>query len=303
MLPRTRSSITGLAAQIRLILASHAPAAGSGGAAADRHAFRETRSGRPGRSSRGSRVAHQPEDHCESAIDRAILREVCRRVHSAAGVTRLQDCADYVVSREINQTIYRAFITDRSSCTRLFKGVEIGRYRARTQLSQGVREWFDDRAFLKKHGAKPAVAKRRIATQRITGVDERWLVVATIIDPRTYFADSTNSIALGDSARLSLEYLLGLLNCRLVQWRFKLTSTNNNVGTNELNALPVRNMDLRAKSDNKSLLSRRDSARATPAPSGRPQGRAHQGKTLTRDEMSYIMGYTKNLQREVRGDH
>ena len=122
MLPRTRSSITGLAAQIRLILASHAPAAGSGGAAADRHAFRETRSGRPGRSSRGSRVAHQPEDHCESAIDRAILREVCRRVHSAAGVTRLQDCADYVVSREINHTIYRAFITDRSSCTRLFKG-------------------------------------------------------------------------------------------------------------------------------------------------------------------------------------
>jgi hypothetical protein len=44
-------------------------------------------------------------------------------------------------------------------------------------------------------------------------------------------------------------------------------------------------------------------ARATPAPSGRPQGRAHQGKTLTRDEMSYIVGYTKNLQREVRGDH
>jgi hypothetical protein len=35
-------------------------------------AFRETRSGRPGRSSRGSRVAHRPEDRCGSAIDRAI---------------------------------------------------------------------------------------------------------------------------------------------------------------------------------------------------------------------------------------
>lgn len=32
--------------------------------------------------------------------------------------------------------------------------------------------------------------------------------------------------------------LLGLLNSRLFQWRFKLTSTNNNVGTNELEALP-----------------------------------------------------------------
>ena len=36
-------------------------------------AFRETRSGRPGRSSRGSQVAHRPEDRCGRAIDRAIL--------------------------------------------------------------------------------------------------------------------------------------------------------------------------------------------------------------------------------------
>ena len=36
-------------------------------------AFLENRSGRPGRSSRGSRVAHRPEDRCGSAIDRAIL--------------------------------------------------------------------------------------------------------------------------------------------------------------------------------------------------------------------------------------
>jgi len=36
-------------------------------------ALRETRSGRPGRSSRGSRVVHQPEDRCCSAVDRAIL--------------------------------------------------------------------------------------------------------------------------------------------------------------------------------------------------------------------------------------
>lgn len=36
-------------------------------------AFRETRFGRLGRSSRGSGVAHQPVDPCGSAIDRAIL--------------------------------------------------------------------------------------------------------------------------------------------------------------------------------------------------------------------------------------
>jgi hypothetical protein len=43
MWPRMRSSITGLAAQIRLIVARHAPAVGPGGAAADRHGFHRSR--------------------------------------------------------------------------------------------------------------------------------------------------------------------------------------------------------------------------------------------------------------------
>ena len=36
-------------------------------------AFRKTRSGRLGRSSRGSRVAHRPEDRCRIAVGRAII--------------------------------------------------------------------------------------------------------------------------------------------------------------------------------------------------------------------------------------
>lgn len=38
----------------------------------------------------------------------------------------------------------------------------------------------------------------------------------------------------------ALEYLLALFNSRLFQWRFKITSSNNNVGTNELESLPFR---------------------------------------------------------------
>lgn len=69
------------------------------------------------------------------------------------------------------------------------------------------------------------------------------------LDPPTYFADSTNSIAVLGSSDYSLEYLLGLLNSNLFQWRFKLTSTNNNVGTNELLALPIRRIDFTDKVD------------------------------------------------------
>jgi adenine-specific DNA-methyltransferase len=59
-----------------------------------------------------------------------------------------------------------------------------------------------------------------------------------MISPPAYFADSTNSLHVSERAGVKAEYLLGLLNSKLIQWRFKLTSTNNNVGTNELESLP-----------------------------------------------------------------
>jgi hypothetical protein len=67
----------------------------------------------------------------------------------------------------------------------------------------------------------------------------RLRIVCTIIPPDAYFADSTNSIVVADDAPGSIKYVLALLNSRLMQWRFKLTSTNNNVGTNELESMPI----------------------------------------------------------------
>ena len=125
----------------------------------------------------------------------------------------------------------------------LLKGVEVGRYKLNEQLSQGKREWFDELRFLRRNSARPITAQRRIATQRITGVDERLRIVATVIEPTTYFADSTNSVVLQEGSPYELEYLLGLLNSALFQWRFKLTSTNNNVATNELDSMPIRTID------------------------------------------------------------
>jgi len=46
-----------------------------------------------------------------------------------------------------------------------------------------------------------------------------------------------------DGSPYRIEYLLGLLNSKLYQWRFKLTSTNNNVGTNELESMRIRTIN------------------------------------------------------------
>ena len=174
--------------------------------------------------------------------------KICKKIHSKSNVVRLGEIDDYIIRRgEINQTIYRKYITDNPKMTKLLKGVEVGRYRINEKLSQGYREWFDEKTFLDEKSKKDIVEQKRIATQRITGVDERLRIVATIIDPKVYFADSTNSISIIPSSKYSLEYLLGLINSSLFQWRFKLTSTNNNVGTNELNSMPFRKISFSDK--------------------------------------------------------
>ena len=176
--------------------------------------------------------------------------EICRKIHSTPGVVRLGQAQEFSVTRgEINQTVFREFITTDSKISRLLKGVEVGQYVIHHTLTQGIREWFDEERFLRTKPPKPIVHQRRIATQRITGVDEQLRIVATIIEPPAYFADSTNSITITEGARHCLEYLLALLNSKLFQWRFKLTSTNNNVATNEINSMPFRFIDFSNKAD------------------------------------------------------
>jgi Alw26I/Eco31I/Esp3I family type II restriction m6 adenine DNA methyltransferase len=175
------------------------------------------------------------------------------KIYCHPKICRLGDIEDFEVNRgEINQTIYRQYISENQKLVRFLKGVEVGRYHIKEKLSQSHKEWFDECSYLKDNEPKSVVGFKRIATQRITGVDERLRIVATSIEPITYFADSTNSIIIKKvKSPYRLEYILGLLNSRLFQWRFRLTSTNNNVGTNELESMPIRTIDFRNKDEKK----------------------------------------------------
>ena len=178
--------------------------------------------------------------------------ELCKRIYNDHRTQRLGELADsYDVTRgEINQTTYRAYIKQTATDNKdLLKGVEVNAFETNATLSQGEREWLDQKHLITDHPNKKLPPSIRIATQRITGVDERQRLVAAVIKSGAWFADSTNSIAPADGAPLSLEYLVALLNSDLMQWRFRLTSTNNNVGTNELLMLPICVPDWKSDAD------------------------------------------------------
>ena len=103
---------------------------------------------------------------------------VCFKISSKAGCIPLGNVKNFAVTRgEINQTVYRKFISKNNKFSRLLKGVEIGRFHFCEKLKQGFREWFDEEAFLKSGKRRAIVQLERVAVQRITGVDERLRVM------------------------------------------------------------------------------------------------------------------------------
>ena len=59
----------------------------------------------------------------------------------------------------------------------------------------------------------------------------------TIIDKGLLCANSTNYIS--KDFEFSLEYVLGLFNSRFINYYFKMTSTNTNITTSEINSIPI----------------------------------------------------------------
>jgi len=168
-------------------------------------------------------------------IPLASQEEVELAVKLHAGARRFQEVA-YITRGEVNQTTLKRYISSNARHGPLLKGAEIHMFGLNVELSQGERQYFDERQY-ERERAKKRPPKRRIAMQRISGVDEERRLIAAYCSNGTYFADSTNSVVPkeGEDYRV----LLGLLNSRVLNWRFDLTSTNNNVATNELQALPV----------------------------------------------------------------
>ena len=84
---------------------------------------------------------------------------------------RLRDVAD-ITRGEINQTTLREFISQDPAHRPLLKGVEVRMFGFNQQLSQGEREYFNERLFERKRNGR-RLPVTCIATQRITGIDEK----------------------------------------------------------------------------------------------------------------------------------
>lgn len=135
-------------------------------------------------------------------------------------------------------TKYRPFFQSRYSkdCYRLITGAQIQRYYLTDRPSQGGVKFLYDKDIQISNNRWAFVNSERIVLQRITGVDSMIRIIATLIPAGVVCANSTNFIAAGQQP---LSCILGCLNSKLINWFFKLTSTNTNVTSKELSKLPI----------------------------------------------------------------
>ena len=139
---------------------------------------------------------------------------------------------------EIDMTKYKTKFNNMGLGTRVITGAQIQRYHITDFPSQGEVIYIAD-----QH--RPALSPKResdvscprIVLQRITGVDSRVRIIATLVERYVYCANSTNYISIDST--INIKYLLGLLNSTLVNFYIKQTSTNTNITAKVLNSIPI----------------------------------------------------------------
>ena len=170
--------------------------------------------------------------------------EILKKVSHHKRLKRFAKCYE----GEINLTFHKEYLKkEKTGNSKMIKGAAVQKWLIKEKMSQGEIEYLDHTSYLKeKQGKKSQHFKvKRIVMQGITGVDEKYRLKMTIIEPKIFCGNSVNYILIKDN-NITYKYLLALLNSHLMNWYFKVFSTNSNVNGYEVDEFPV----LKISSDN-----------------------------------------------------
>ncbi len=138
---------------------------------------------------------------------------------------------------EVNLTVHRQFVTDKPTEFPLVRGEHVIPFRVVHPSPRGGRLDWVDRAFFDVCTRPGTPWKtKRIVVGRVVNMDTRRRLKAAPVPEGSLLGDMTNSLT---EISVPLNYLLGLLNSSLLNWRLRLTSTNNYISAAEIKALPI----------------------------------------------------------------
>lgn len=140
---------------------------------------------------------------------------------------------------EIDMTFCKDAFTKDSSDLKMLRGANIGRYYITDKMSQGE-TFYLDLSKLKdsKRITDTLYHTQRIIMQGITGVNEK-VRLKMSISAGSFCANSVNYCTFKKES--NLYFYLALFNSKLLNYIFKIYSTNSNVNGYEVDNLPIKN--------------------------------------------------------------
>lgn len=180
-------------------------------------------------------------DLCPIPITNLDEYNVLAKVFSMRNLIKLSDISPCLTG-EADMTFAKQAMSQNSKDAILFKGVQIDRFEAKHNpdaISQGEIQYLNEELFRERYKGKKLedAYKRRLVLQGLTGINEKFRLKATIIDPPAFLANSCNYLL--DKNNMPFNIILGLINSKLLNFIFKCKSTSSNVNGYEVDALPI----------------------------------------------------------------
>ncbi len=168
------------------------------------------------------------------------------RIMSTGRLVRLREYVEFSQG-EVNETNQRQAgnLCGPSEGQLVVRGANICLYLPRP-ASQGTDIFLDTRKFLLEAGPDSKAfhhQHERVAVQESSPQNNFRRVIAAII-PAKEFCNHTINYVPAHMAQLPLNFIVGLLNSDLIDWYFRLGSTNAHVSHYQLYNLPCPNFDL-----------------------------------------------------------
>ncbi|MDD5129821.1 MAG: N-6 DNA methylase [Candidatus Omnitrophica bacterium] len=157
---------------------------------------------------------------------------------------------------DINLTFHKMFLSDKPSERILVRGEHIQRFRVNLDTLDKDRRWVDWEAMKRELGELKIETIRinssveRIVLQQVANMGLERRIVASIIPRDVIVGNSANFIIpRKDYERVDMQSILAILSSKVINWKFKKTSTNNHVNIYELENLPFPKQLLKEKND------------------------------------------------------
>ena len=137
---------------------------------------------------------------------------------------------------ELDLTMNKEFITTNETSFSLLRGRHIAYYQT---IELPEKEYVDE-AFVTKTAKSQYINNQRLVCQQIANMSKKRRISFALVDPKHVLANSCNFISLHENSdNIDIYYLMGVLNSTLIDWYFKLTSSNNHINNYEIDNFPI----------------------------------------------------------------